>query len=228
MKISSRHLPAQFVLLALLILLTATLAACSSKPPQPDWQGNAYSSLQSFSSAYLSGDTRVADVEFARARNAVASTGRPDLVARTELMRCATRVASLEFDNCAGFQPLAQDADAAERSYAAYLNGQWQGLDTGLLPVQHRDVVSSGRLGEIQDPLSRLVAAGALLQSRRLTPADIATATETASAQGWRRPLLAWLGVQSQRAKAAGDVDAQARLQRRMDLVATPSPQTKN
>ncbi|AIY41817.1 hypothetical protein LT85_2659 [Collimonas arenae] len=207
----------------LLGLFTLTLSACSSQPPQPDWQGNAYSSLQSFSSAYLTGDTRVADVEFARARNAVASTGRPDLVARVELTRCATRVASLEFDNCAGFQPLAQDADVGERSYAAYLNGQWQGLDAGLLPPQHRTVVSTGGLGEISDPLSQLVAAGALLQSGRLTPADIATATETASAQGWRRPLLAWLGVQSQRAKAAGDADAQARLQRRMDLVAKPA-----
>lgn len=213
---------------ALLGLLTVALAACSSKPPQPDWQGNAYSSLQSFSSAYLSGDTRVADVEFARARDAVASTGRPDLVARAELMRCATRVASLEFDNCASFQPLAPDADAAERSYAAYLNGQWQGLDSSLLPAQHRSVVSSGRLGEIQDPLARLVAAGALLKSGRLTPADITTATETASAQGWRRPLLAWLGIQSQRAKAAGDADAQARLQRRMDLVAKPLPKPNN
>ncbi|MEO6919836.1 MAG: hypothetical protein ABI171_12620 [Collimonas sp.] len=207
-----------------LLAATAALSACSSKPPQPDWQGNAYSSLQSFSSAYLTGDTRVADVEFARARNAVASTGRPDLVARAELMRCATRVASLEFDNCAGFQPLAQDADAGQRSYAAYLNGQWQGLDASLLPPQHKTAVSTGRLGDIQDPLSQLVAAGALLQSGRLTPADIATATETASAQGWRRPLLAWLGVQSQRAKAAGDAAALAQLQRRMDLVAKPAP----
>jgi hypothetical protein len=204
--------------------IVVLLAACSSKPPAPEWQGNAFSSLQSFSSAYLSGNSRVADLEFTRARNAVASTGRADLVARVELMRCATRAASLEFDNCAGFQPLAPDADAGERSYAAYLNGQWQGLDTSLLPPQHRAVVSNGRIGEIEDPLARLVAAAALLQSGRLTPADIANATETASAQGWRRPLLAWLGVQLQRAQAAADREAQSRIQRRIDLVAKPLP----
>jgi hypothetical protein len=201
-----------------------TLAACSSRPPAPEWQGNAFGSMQSFSSTYLSGNTRVADVEFARARDAVASTGRADLVARVELTRCATRAASLEFDNCAGFQPLAPDTDAGERSYAAYLNGQWQGLDPGLLPPQHRAVVSSGRIGDIEDPLARLVAAGALLQSGRLTPPDIASAVETASAQGWRRPLLAWLGVQLQRAKAAADREAQARIQRRIDLAAKPLP----
>jgi hypothetical protein len=209
---------------SLSISIVVLLAACSSKPPAPEWQGNAFSSLQSFSSAYLSGNSRVADLEFTRARNAVASTGRADLVARVELMRCATRAASLEFDNCAGFQPLAPDADAGERSYAAYLNGQWQGLDTSLLPPQHRAVISNGRIGEIEDPLARLVAAAALLQSGRLTPADITNATETASAQGWRRPLLAWLGVQLQRAQAAADREAQSRIQRRIDLVAKPLP----
>jgi hypothetical protein len=209
---------------SLSISIVVLLAACSSKPPAPEWQGNAFSSLQSFSSAYLSGNSRVADLEFTRARNAVASTGRADLVARVELMRCATRAASLEFDNCAGFQPLAPDADAGERSYAAYLNGQWRGLDTSLLSPQHRAVVSNGRIGEIEDPLARLVAAAALLQSGRLTPADITSATETASAQGWRRPLLAWLGVQLQRAQAAADREAQSRIQRRIDLVAKPLP----
>jgi hypothetical protein len=207
---------------AVLPALLLTLAACSSKPPAPEWQGNAFSSLQSFSSAYLSGNTRVADVEFARARDAVASTGRADLVARTELTRCATRAASLEFDNCAGFQPLAPDADAGERAYANYLNGQWQRLDASLLPPQHRTVVGSGRMDSVEEPLARLVAAAALLQSGRLTPADITNAVDTASAQGWRRPLLAWLGVQLQRAQAAADHEAQARIQRRIDLVAKP------
>jgi hypothetical protein len=45
--------------------------------------------------AYLSGNTRLADFEFARAKQEIASTARPDLMARAELMRCATRVASL-------------------------------------------------------------------------------------------------------------------------------------
>ena len=74
----------------------------------------------------------------------------------------------------------------------------------------------------IADPLARLVAAGAPLQAGRLTPADIAAATETASAQGWRRPLLAWLGVQAQRAQEAGDRDAAARIQRRIELASKP------
>jgi hypothetical protein len=126
-------------------------------------------------------------------------------------------VAALDYD-CAGFAALAADATPAQRAYAAYLDGRWQGLDAALLPEQHRAVVASGALAAVADPLSRLVAAGALLKAGRITPADIAAAVDTASSQGWRRPLLAWLGVQEQRARAAGDAAAVERIRRRIEL----------
>ena len=206
------------------IVIAATLAACASKPAPPSWQSNAYSSLGAFSDAYLKGDTSIAEAEFARARSETASTGKPELVAHAELVRCATRVASLEYDHCPGFQALAQDANAAERAYAAYLDGRLQGLDPALLPAQHRAIASGGAggLAAIEDPLSRLVAAGVLLQAGRVSPADIAVATETASTQGWRRPLLMWLGVAAKRATDAGDAAEAARVQRRIELASKP------
>jgi hypothetical protein len=214
----------------LLTLLAALLTGCAGAPVPPDWQTNAHGALKSFSSDYLIGNTQAAEREFARARNEIAGTGRGDLVARAELVRCAVRVASLEFDNCAGFQPMAQDASASELSYAAYLAGRWQNLDLALLPAQHRALLTAAPtgsdkslLGSIDDPLARLVAAGALLQRGQLTPADITAVTETASAQGWRRPLLAWLGVQAKIAQEHGDRDATARIQRRIELVSKSS-----
>ena len=42
---------------------------------------------------------------------------------------------------------------------------------------------------------------------------------DTASEQGWRRPLLAWLGVQARLAEQAGQTEEAARIRRRMDLV---------
>jgi hypothetical protein len=204
---------------ALIALAALALAACGSKPVQPAWKSNADSSLGAFSDAYLKGDTGIADVEFARARHEMASTGRPDLVAHAELYRCATRVASLEYDNCPGFAAVAQDATAAEHAYAAYLDGRWQGLDPLLLPEQQRAIVQGkAALATIADPLSRLVAAGVLMKAQRIAPADIAVATDTASSQGWRRPLLMWLGVSLKRAQAAGDGAESARLQRRIEL----------
>ena len=205
------------VLIAAALLITA----CGSKPVQPDWKSNAATSLRLYSQAYLKGEPGNAATEFARARSEMASTGRPDLVAHSELYRCATRLAALEMEECTGFTALAQDATLEERAYAAYLGGRWEGLNVALLPGQHRAIVQAkAPLSSITDPLSQLVAAGVLLKTTRITPQDIATATATASAQGWRRPLLVWLGVAHKRAMDAGDTLEAARLQRRIDLAA--------
>ena len=201
----------------LILVAVAALSGCASKPQPPAWEGDAKSSLDGFTDDFLRGDSAAADAEFARARRASASTGRFDVVAQAELVRCGVKAAALDYD-CAGFAALANDATPAQRAYAAYLDGRWQGLDATLLPEQHRAVVASGSLAAIADPLARLVAAGALLKAGRITPADIATAVDTASGQGWRRPLLAWLGVQEQRARAAGDAAAVEHIRRRMAL----------
>jgi len=196
----------------------ALLGACASKAPPPSWQPDAKSSLDGFLDAWLHGDTLAADAEFARARRATAATGRFDLVAQAELVRCAARVAALDYD-CPGYAALADEATAAQRAYAAYLDGRWQGLDARLLPEQHRAVVASGSLAGVADPLARLAAAGALLKAGRITPADIAAAVDTASEQGWRRPLLVWLGVQEGRAQVDGDAQAVEQIRRRRILV---------
>lgn len=205
-----------------ILVLTAVavaLAACGSKPVQPDWKVNASGSLAAYSDAYLKGDTGVADTEFARARSDMSATGRPDMVAHAELVRCATRTAAADYDDCPGFQKLAQDAPAEQRAYAAYLAGRVQGVDAALLPEQHRAVAQGkAAIATITDPLSRLVAAGVLLKNGQMTPSDIVVATDTASDQGWRRPLLVWLGVSLKRAQAAGDAAAAARIERRIAI----------
>jgi hypothetical protein len=203
-------------------LLALMLAGCAGKPVEPSWRANAASALDSFRDAYLKGDSAIAATDFARARLEMSSSGRAELVAHAELVRCAVKTASLDVGECDGFAPLAQDAGPGERAYAAYLAGHWQGLDAALLPEQHRAIAAgTGALAGVADPLARLVAAGAMLQAGRIAPPDIVIATDTASAQGWRRPLLAWLGVAARRANATGDAAELARIERRIAL-ATP------
>lgn len=202
----------------LIFIVPALLAACGSKPLPPDWQANSFSSIQQSTTRYLKGETEVAETEFARARREAASTGKPSEVAQLELVRCAARVASLDVGPCTGFDALAQDATPAQHAYAAYITGRWQGLDVSALPEQHRKVVATGAIGEMADPLSTLVAAGALFQANRINPTDISRAAETASNQGWRRPVLAWLGILHKRAEAAGDANGAAQLRRRINL----------
>lgn len=175
------------------------LAACGGGPVPPDWELNAYSALGAYQAQYLKGDTRAADLEFARLRNELSATGRPSLIARAELLRCALRTAALELDECPAFNR--QDAGPEELAYAAYLSGK-----AGRAPGD--------------EPISKLVSYGVKFRSGTISPADIGAAVELASEQGWRRPLLAWLGVQAKRAEAAGDAEALARIRRRIALVA--------
>jgi hypothetical protein len=214
------------------------LAGCGNNPPVPDWQMNAHSSIERATAAYMAGNARVEAAETARAREALASTGKVELIIRAELIRCAARVASLVFEDCVGYDKLAVDASPADRAYAAYLAGRLAGTtsappaigpsaaDIALLPEQHRavavatgDAAAASAVQAIADPLSRLVASGVLLRSGRATPQLLADAVDTASAQGWRRPLLAWLGVQAMRAEQAGDTTEAQRIKRRIALV---------
>lgn len=200
--------------------LALLLAACAGGPPPPDWQMSAHGALERATAAYLEGNHRVAEREFERGRAELARTGRVDLVARAELMRCAARVASLVFEPCAGFEALRTDAALPERAYADYLGGRaLSPSEQARLPAQHRGVASGGAALPDADPLARLVAAGVLLQTGRASPVVLAQAVETASAQGWRRPLLAWLGVELRRAEQGGDAAEAERLRRRMALV---------
>jgi hypothetical protein len=211
----------------LIASIACTLAACASHPPAPDWQANAKTASERAVAAYLVGNARIEAAELARARSEVARTGRADLLARVELAQCAAQAASLVFGPCTAFETLSVDAAAPERAYAAYLSAHATATDVPLLPEPHR-AVAAGAAGDapnvaalkaIADPLSRLVAAGVLFEAGRADPQVIAQAIDTASAQGWRRPLLAWLGVQLKRAEQAGD-SAQAQvLQRRIALV---------
>jgi hypothetical protein len=209
-------------------LLASALLGCSSGPVAPDWQGDAFAAANSFTQAYLRGEQTLASHALARARSAVAQTGRPERMARLELLACALQVASLEFNDCPAYRRLAMDAQPPEQAYAAFLSGQWQGLKPEQLPSTYQAFVRKAGTGAtsdhlldgIEQPLSRLIAAGVLQRRGHIGTADLQTASDTASDQGWRRPLMAWLGWQLQQVQ--GDAATAARLQRRIDLAAPP------
>lgn len=203
------------------------LVGCAGTPVPPDWQTNAKSALEHATAAYLQGHNALEASEFARARRELAATGRADLLARAELMRCASHVASLDFATCQGFEALRSDAAPAELAYAAYLGGSISAAQRPLLPVHHRPLADASisssaaraALQDITDPLARLVGAALLLRAGRADSPMLALAIDTASAQGWRRPLLAWLHVHLRGAEATGDATLSEQLRRRIRLV---------
>ena len=202
------------------LALVIGLAGCSSTPPVPDWQMNAKGALERATAAWLEGNTRVAEAEFGRARAEASRTGQVDVVARVELTRCAARVASLDLGACEAFERLRVDAAPPERAYADYLAARLAPSEAARLPEQHRAVAGNPRaLAQVTDPLAQLVAAGVVFAAGQASPATVQTAVDTASAQGWRRPLLAWLGLQAQLADKAGDAESVERVRRRIVLV---------
>jgi hypothetical protein len=212
-------------------LLAILLAGCAGAPPPPDWKLDAHAALETHARHYLNGDTRLADLGYARARAEIARTGRLDLAARAELHRCAVRVAALDFSTCEGYADLAAHAGAEDRAYARFLIGEWDALDPRQLPAWYADLLNArdpaGQLSAIQalqDPLSRCIAAGVLFRTGQTSPAVIALAIGTASEQGWRRPLLAWLEVQARRAEASGDQQGLETIRRRRALIESSMP----
>lgn len=203
----------------LLIALSGLLAACAGKT-SPAWQSNAHVAINNHLAAYLEGRERVATQELLLARREVARTGDATQMARVELSACAAQIASLAATDCPAFTPLASDAAPPEKAYAAYLAGKTAGLDGSLLPAaQGQSLKGNPALGSIADPLSRLVVAAVAWRSGRLSGEGIRVAIDTAAGEGWRRPLLAWLAVDRDQRRAAGDIDGAEAAQRRIERI---------
>ena len=212
---------------ASLMLLMLVLYACAGGPAVPDWQSQSQYALENFRQRYLEGDSSGAARAFARAKAALASTGKPALVVKAELVRCALGVAALDFDACKEYEARRSDATPEDLAYGAFVDGVLEDPQaTQLLPSQYREIATAQSdpsrdkaLARIADPVSRLVAAGALFRQSKLTPAAVSMAVDTASAQGYRRPLLAYLNVQAKHAQSAGNAAAEEAIRKRIEIV---------
>jgi len=217
------------------VLLALLLAGCSATPRVPDWQLEAHGAQQRAMRAELEGRERVAAAEWQRALEATRRTARADWLARIKLSRCALRQTALDLQACSAAQALLPHASAAEQAYARYLQAQVQPADPDLLPPPHRAVArhllaapqlqpgqATALLRAIDDPLARLLAASVLLRAQRLELADLPLAIDTASEQGWQRPLLAWLLLQQQWAQQAGQSELAAQARQRADWLSRP------
>lgn len=209
------------------LLVFLALCACAGGPAVPDWQSQSQAALENFRQRYLEGDSSGAARAFARAKAALASTGKPELVAKAELVRCALGVAALDFDACKEYEARRSDAASEDLAYGDFVEGGLKDPQAAqLLPSQYREIATAHNdqsrdraLAGIADPVSRLVAAGALFRQSRLTSEGVAVAVDTASAQGYRRPLLAYLNVQAKQAQSAGDAAAEDAIRKRIEIV---------
>jgi len=209
------------------ILCMVLLTACGSGgPPPPDWKTDAADSIERYQKHALLGENTLAERYFQQAITATGGAGRVTDTARLWLVHCATRRAMLIDDPCAEYAELARiDPDAADQAYYLFLTLRWGAIDIDLLPKQHRELVRApadvrpSQLANVDDPLAQLLGASLLVMRLEADAATLTLATETASSQGWRRPLLTYLKLQEAQAKSQGDTAQLERLAQRIELI---------
>jgi len=206
-----------------LILLTA---CGSGGPPPPDWKTDSADLIERYQKHTLLGENTLAERYFQQAITATGGAGRVADTARLWLVRCATRRAMLIDDACAEYVELARiEPNATDHAYYQFLSLRWEAGDVALLTQQHRDFVNAtpgtrhALLVNIDDPLARLLDASLLVMRQQANAATLTLATETASAQGWRQPLLTYLKLQEKQAEIQGNAAELARLIPRIQLV---------
>ncbi len=211
----------------LIALLGLALSACGGGPKAPDWKLDSISLIERYKKAELKGQNTLAEGYFQQALAAAGSAARIEETARLHLTRCATRQASLTFEPCSGYVEYAKlDTMPEDEAYHRFISGQWDGMDTGKLPAQYRDFAAnrdparnSGILQKIDDPLSRLVAISVAVMRKQADEATLRLAAETASEQGWRKPLLVYLKLQEAQAGLKGEQAVLEKLRARIKLV---------
>ncbi len=233
------------LVMGLTVAAGLALSGCANKPSPPGFLSTAQTAMARGSQAYLEGDSRRSAIEFQRAVQLLSQTGRADLIAKAVLTQCAATVTGLHFEGCSAFDSFAQDASQTDQAYARLLNGELQAKDLTNLPDTHRRLGSAiAKLIALKGQAQPTEAQLAAVLSEGLAAAEAQTGpfsqllalallrrygwpdgllwtsgVSRAEAQGWRRPLLAWLEVGLQEKSRSGDVITRERLLRQRQRV---------
>jgi predicted small lipoprotein YifL len=205
------------------------LAGCGGKTPPPDWKVDSADLIERYKKHELRGENILAERYFQQAVNAAGSAGQVAETARLWLVRCAVRRASLDDDDCSEYVELAKlETTDEDRAYYQFITLDWNGVEASRLPKHYAALLAGpadkrlAQVAAVDAPLSRLLAASLVVQRGEADDALLALATETASAEGWKRPLLVYLKLAEKRASEREDAAALADIQARIRLIEQP------
>jgi hypothetical protein len=180
------------------------LAGCGTTKPAASWLSAGNSQLDNYKKHYLSGQDKIAALEFNDALKEIKRSGDLELLARTHLIRMALQTATLQ--DLASAEYLKIDAvhpSPANRNFYVFLQGEMAQVDAKLLPAQYLGFVETLRrpeedvrlraIEQLEDPVSQLIAIGILVRMSQDNEAVLQRAIATASAEGWKKALLVYL-----------------------------------
>lgn len=206
------------------------LAGCGAKP-EPVWIAAGHKQLETFKQDFLSGRaSAITEIHFRNAVEEIKKGGNMDLLGKAWLTRMALQVAVREeLEEGEYLKTEAAEAVPANRNFYRFLKGDTAMVDVSLLPESYRPFWMAFRSGDaakaavaitaIDDPLSRLIAAGLAVSYRLENDAILQIAVETASRNGWKRALLAWLERLKSSREASGDAEKASAIRSRIELM---------
>jgi hypothetical protein len=186
-----------------IIVLLFLFCACSSHPV-PQWKDTASRQLESYKINFLADKEDASEPHFIKAKTAISSNNDLNLLAVLYLTKYELHTAALEnFDDSDFIRIDRLQANTANRAYFDLLKGNFTAVNAGALPSNigkllplmiNKDFIAARHgLASISDPLSRLIACGIWIKYLPYDESIPQLAIDTAAANGWRRPLWAYL-----------------------------------
>jgi hypothetical protein len=191
--------------IAYLTIIGILLFGCGSSKPAPDWKNTSFNQLDNYKKSYLSGRESIAVVYFNRAVEEIKSSGDLEILARAYLTKYAVQVAVLEaFDDREYLRIDTAAPVSKNRNFCNFLKGFFDKVDESLLPRQYGDFLRAflkgttadvaSEISRIDDPLSKLITIGLLVQKNKYDERILNIAIDSASHNGWKKALLVYLG----------------------------------
>ena len=215
--------------IAYLFTLIVLFAGCSSKPI-PDWTSAAFNRLEDYKKNYLSGKTDIAELHFKRAVEEIKKSGDLEILGRAYLTKYAVQSAVLErIDEGEYLKIDAVSTSSPNKNFYNFLKGNMDHVEGKELPGQYQAFFAAyrsgkftdatGEISKIEDPLSRLIASGLLAQHDKCNEGCLKVAVDTASKNGWKRALLAYLERLQSFYETGKDLEKATFIQKRIELI---------
>jgi len=213
-----------------LVALLVWIGGCGGSRPVPSWIASGHQQLETFKTDFLTGRAPlITETHFQKAVEEIKRGGDLDLLGKAWLTRMALQRAVLEEMEEEEIRRIeAAQAVPANDNFHRFLAGDPK-TDASLLPAPYRPFLAAlqggnaqgaaAAVAEIDDPLSRLIASGLAVQGHLETGSLLQRAVETASQNGWKRALLAWLKRLGAFYEASGEADKAAAVRQRIALI---------
>jgi len=209
--------------------LALIVCACASVTI-PEWKDKAYRHLEDYKKSYLADKEDATEPHFIKARKEIAAGNDLGLLSVAYLTKYALHTASLESFETREFAILYRlEPNIADMAYCHFLKGNFSAVDLKVMPSRYTGVMkaaagkdvalASRELAAIDDPLSRLVACGVWVKYLPYDENILKICINTASANGWRRPLWAYLTKLQLYYFDHGEASKAAAIKERLDIL---------